>query len=79
MIITKRLGYRKKYIQDLYDLENRTEDTASETEEELKEDDKGPTKLKSLMVKAIKDMQRKRPLEMTIHQYIYSRGWETID
>jgi hypothetical protein len=35
-----------KYIQDLYDLENCPKDIAIEPEEELDEDDKGPTILK---------------------------------
>ena len=49
----------KKYIQILYDLENRPKDIAIEAEDELDEDDKGPTILKTEVVKAIKDMRRK--------------------
>jgi hypothetical protein len=44
----------------LYDSENRPKDIAVESEEELNEDDKGPTILKSEVVKVIKDMQRKK-------------------
>ena len=46
----------EKYIQDLYDSENRPQDIAIEAQDELDEDDKGPTILKSEIVKAIKDM-----------------------
>ena len=67
----------KKYIQILYDLENRPKDIAIEAEDELDEDDKGPTIIKSLIVKAIKDMRRKK--ETTTYQLIYSRNWETMD
>ena len=35
------------YIQDLYDLENQSKDIAIEVEEELNEDDKGPTIIKA--------------------------------
>ena len=51
---------RKIYIQDLYDLGNCLKDIAIEAEEELDEDVKGPTILKSEVVKPIKDMQRKK-------------------
>jgi hypothetical protein len=44
----------------LYDSENRSKYIAIETEEELDEGDKGPTILKSDLVKAIKDMRRKK-------------------
>jgi len=44
----------------LYDSENRPQNVAIEAEDELDEDDKGPTILKSEVVKAIKDMQRKK-------------------
>ena len=50
----------EKYIQDLYDSENRPRDIEIEVEDELDEDDKGPTILKSEVVKAIKDMRRKK-------------------
>jgi hypothetical protein len=46
----------EKYIQDLYDSENRPKDIAIKAEEEQHEDDIGPTILKSEIVKAIKDM-----------------------
>ena len=36
----------EKYIQDLYDQENRTQDIAIEAEDEQDEDNKGPTILK---------------------------------
>ena len=38
---------RKIYIQDLYDLGNHPKDITIEAEEELDEDDKGPTILES--------------------------------
>ena len=41
----------KIYRQDLYDLENRPQDIVIEAEDELDEDDKGPTILKSEVVK----------------------------
>ena len=44
----------EKYIQGLYDSENRSKDIAIEAEEELDKDDKNE------VVKAIKDMQRKK-------------------
>jgi Reverse transcriptase (RNA-dependent DNA polymerase). len=44
----------------LYDLENRPQVIAIEAEDELDEDDNGPTILKSEVVKAIKDMRRKK-------------------
>ena len=47
----------EKYIQDS---ENRLKDMAIEAEDELDEDDKGPTILKSEIVKVIKDMQRNK-------------------
>ena len=50
----------EKYIQDLYDSENRLKDISIKTEEELYEDDKGSTILKSEVVKAIKDIRRKK-------------------
>jgi len=50
----------EKHRQDLYNLENRPKDIAIEAEEELDEDDKGPTIHKSEVVKAIKDIQRKK-------------------
>ena len=43
----------KIYIQDLYDLENRPQDIVIEAEDELDEDDKGPTVLKSKKVKVV--------------------------
>jgi hypothetical protein len=43
----------------LYDSENRPKDIAIEAEEELDEDDKGPTILKSEVLNAIKDMRRR--------------------
>ena len=48
------------YIQNLYDSENCPKDIAIEAEDELDEHDKGPAILKSEVVKAIKDMQRKK-------------------
>ena len=48
------------YMIGLYDSENRPQDIAIEAEEELDEDDKGPTILKREVVKAIKDMRRKK-------------------
>ena len=59
LTIDKPIGYGKKYLQDLYDSENHPKDIPIEAEKELDEDDKGPTILKSELVKAIKDMQRK--------------------
>jgi hypothetical protein len=44
----------------LYHSENRPHDIAIEREDELDKVDKGPTILKSEVVKAIKDMQRKK-------------------
>ena len=44
----------------MYDLDNRPKDVAIEAEDELDEDDKGPTILKSEVVIAIKDMRRKK-------------------
>ena len=44
----------------MYDSENRPKDNAIEAEDELDEDDKEPTILKSEVVKAIKDMRRKK-------------------
>ena len=44
----------------MYDSENRPKDITTEVEEELDEDDKRPTILKSVVVKGIKDMQRKK-------------------
>ena len=52
----------EKYIQDLYDLENFQKDSAIEGEEELDEDDKGPTVLKSEVVKVIKYMWSKKAI-----------------
>jgi hypothetical protein len=49
-----------KYIQNLYDLDNRPKDVAIEAEDELDEDNKGPTILKSEVVKATKDMRRRK-------------------
>ena len=46
----KALGIWEKYIQDLYDSENRPQEIAIETKEELDEDDNGPTILKSELV-----------------------------
>jgi hypothetical protein len=43
------------------------------------EDENGPTILKSVVVKAIKDMQKRRPQETTTYQSIYLRNWETMD
>ena len=62
IVIDHRQALRiwEKYIQDLYDSENHPQDTEIEAEVELDEDDKGPTILKSEVVKAIKDMQRKK-------------------
>ena len=45
----------------MWDLENCPKYIAIEPEGELNEHDKGPTTLKSEVVKAIKDMQRKKP------------------
>jgi hypothetical protein len=45
----------------LYDSENCPQDIAIEAEDKLDENDKGPTILKSEVVKAIKDMRRKKP------------------
>ena len=55
---TLRIG--EKCIQDLCDSENRLEDIAIQAEEDLDEDDKGPTTLKIEVVQAIKDMRRKK-------------------
>jgi hypothetical protein len=44
----------------LYDSEIYPKDIAIEADEELDEDDKGTTILKSKVVKVIKDMQRKK-------------------
>ena len=44
----------------MYDSENRPKYVAIEAEDELDEDDKGPTILKSKVVKANKDMRRKK-------------------
>ena len=45
----------------MYNSENYTKDTPIEIEKELNENDKGPTtKLKSEVVKAIKNMRRKK-------------------
>jgi hypothetical protein len=45
-----------KYIQHLYDSENRPKYIAIEAEYELDEDDKGPTIHKSEIIKAIKNV-----------------------
>ena len=44
----------------MYDSKNRPQDIKIEAEEKLDEDEKGHTILKSEIVKAIKDMQRKK-------------------
>jgi hypothetical protein len=44
----------------LYYSENRPQDIAIEAEDELDENDEGPTILKSEIVKAIKDMRREK-------------------
>ena len=44
----------------MYDSENRPQDIAIEAQDELNEDDKGHTILKSEIIKAIKDMRRKK-------------------
>ena len=44
----------------MYDSEKRPQDIAIEAQDELDEDEKGPTILKSEIVKAIKDMRRKK-------------------
>ena len=64
----------KIYIQYLYDSENRPKDIAIEAEDELDEDDKEPTILKSEIVKSIKDMRRKKATGGD-----NSRNWETVD
>ena len=46
----------------MYDSEIRPKYIAIEAEDELDEDDKGPTTLKSEIVKAIKDMRRKKAI-----------------
>jgi hypothetical protein len=46
----------------LYDSENSPKDIAIEVEEELNEDDKGPTILKNVVLKPTKDMQRKKAI-----------------
>ena len=56
------LGIWKKYIQDWHDSENRPKDIAIEAEDKLDEDDKGPIILKSEVIKAIKNMRRKKAL-----------------
>ena len=63
----------------MYDSENCPKDIAIEAEEELDEDDKGLTILISEVVKAIKNMRRKKATGTTTYQLIYSRNWETID
>ena len=63
----------------MYDSENLPQDIVIEAQDGLDEDDKGATILKSEIVKAIKDMGRKRPQETTTYQLIYSRNWETMD
>ena len=62
IVIDHRQALRiwEKYIQDLYDLENCPKDNAIEAEEELNENCKGPTILKSEVVNAIKDLRRKK-------------------
>ena len=72
----------------MYDSENRPKDIAIEEEDELYEDDKGTTKLKSEIVKAIKDMRRKKATyqsttydnipETTTYQSTCSRNWGTM-
>ena len=44
----------------MYDSENCSKAIAIEAEEELDEDDKGPTIVKSEVVKGIKDMRRNK-------------------
>jgi hypothetical protein len=63
----------------LYDSENCPQDKAIEAEDELDEDDKGPTILKSEVVKAIKDMRRKKATGDDNIPSIYPRNWETVD
>ena len=48
-------------------------------EKELNEDDKGPTLLKSKVVKAFKDMQRKKATGDDNILVDYSGSWETVD
>ena len=49
-----------KLNRDLYDSENFPKDIAIEAEQKLDEDEKGPTIPKGVVVKAIKDMRRKK-------------------
>ena len=73
------LRIREICIQDLYDSENHPKDIVIKSEEELDEDDKGPAILKSEIVKAIKDMRRKKATgDENIH-WIYSWNWEIVD
>ena len=58
------------------DSKNRPQDIAIEAQDELDEDEKGPTILKSEIVKAIKTCEERRPQETTTYQWIYSRNWE---
>jgi hypothetical protein len=44
----------------LYDSENHSQDIEIEAEDKMDEDEKGPTILKSEVIKAIKDMRRKK-------------------
>ena len=62
-IVTDHLRALKvcgKSIQDIYDLENRPKDSEIYSEEEINEDNRIPTILKSEVVKAVKDMRRKK-------------------
>ena len=47
-------------MQDLYDSENHPKDIGIEVDKELNEDKKGSIVLKSEVVKAVKEMQRKK-------------------
>ena len=50
----------EKYIQDLYDSENCPKDIPIEAKEELNENGKGTTLLKSKVVKGITDVRKKK-------------------
>ena len=57
--IRRALRIWEEYIQDLYDSEN-LKDISIEAEDELNEDDKGNTILKREVVKALKDIRRRK-------------------
>ncbi|XP_026467813.1 uncharacterized protein LOC113371400 [Ctenocephalides felis] len=59
----KILSVWEKYIEKLYDRENRLQNIEFEEEKEMDEDDKGPCILKSEVERVINEMRRKKATE----------------